>query len=146
MLARMWETRLLIHCWWECKTVQLLWKRQKCPLLFHFYRWGTSATVLYLVSDTTRLRVLLKAEHRVTTCTYISHSVMGASLRPHGLQPSRLLCPWTSPGKNTGVGSLSLLKGIFLTQGSVFCVVCSFFTIWATRVVQIYHIIKQLYS
>ena len=29
-----------------------------------------------------------------------------------------LLCPWDSPGKNTGVGSLSLLQGIFLTQRS----------------------------
>ena len=32
--------------------------------------------------------------------------------------PSMLLCPWNSPGKNTGVGSHSLLQGIFLTQGS----------------------------
>ena len=32
--------------------------------------------------------------------------------------PSRFLCPWDSPGKNTGVGSLSLLQGIFPTQGS----------------------------
>ena len=30
----------------------------------------------------------------------------------------RLLCPWTSPGKNTGVSCHSLLQGIFLTQGS----------------------------
>ena len=30
----------------------------------------------------------------------------------------RLLCPWNSPGKNTGVGSYSLLQGIFLTEGS----------------------------
>ena len=30
----------------------------------------------------------------------------------------RLLCPWNSPGKNTGVGSHSLLQRIFLTQGS----------------------------
>ena len=30
---------------------------------------------------------------------------------------ARLLCPWNSPGKNTGVGSHSLLQGIFLTQG-----------------------------
>ena len=29
---------------------------------------------------------------------------MSNSLRPHGLQPTRLLCPWDSPGKNTGVG------------------------------------------
>ena len=28
------------------------------------------------------------------------------------------LCSWTSPGQNTGVGSCSLLKGIFPTQGS----------------------------
>ena len=31
---------------------------------------------------------------------------------------SRLLCPWNSPGKNIGVGSHSLLQGIFATQGS----------------------------
>ena len=31
--------------------------------------------------------------------------------------PSRLLCPWDSPGKNTGVGCHSLLQGIFPTQG-----------------------------
>ena len=37
---------------------------------------------------------------------------------PHGLQPSRLLCPWSSPGKNTGVGCHFLLQGIFPTQGS----------------------------
>ena len=30
----------------------------------------------------------------------------------------RLLYPWNSPGKNTGVGGHSLLQGIFLAQGS----------------------------
>ena len=39
------------------------------------------------------------------------------TLRPPGLEPTRLLCPWDSPGKNTGVGSHALLQGIFLTQG-----------------------------
>ena len=33
-----------------------------------------------------------------------SRSVMSDSLRPHGLQPNRLLCPWDFPGKSTGVG------------------------------------------
>ena len=43
---------------------------------------------------------------------------MSNSLRPCGLQPSRLLCPWTSsPGTNAGMGNHSLLQGIFLTQG-----------------------------
>jgi len=35
------------------------------------------------------------------------------SLQPHGLYS-----PWNSLGQNTGVGSLSLLQGIFPTQGS----------------------------
>ena len=39
------------------------------------------------------------------------------SLQPRGLQPARLLRPWNSPGKNTGVGSHSFLQGIFPTQG-----------------------------
>ena len=43
---------------------------------------------------------------------------MSESLRPHGLQPARLLYLWNCLGKNTGVGSHSLLWGIFLTQGS----------------------------
>ena len=42
-------------------------------------------------------------------------------LRPHGLWPTRLLCPWDYPGKNTGVGFHFLLQGIFLTQGSNLC-------------------------
>ena len=37
---------------------------------------------------------------------------MSDSLRPHGLYSS-----WNSPDQNTGVGSLSLLQGIFPTQG-----------------------------
>ena len=48
----------------------------------------------------------------------ISHSVMPDSLRPHGLPwPTKLLCPWNSLGKNTGVSCHSLLHGIFPTQG-----------------------------
>ena len=45
-------------------------------------------------------------------------SVMSDSLQPHRLEPTRLLCPWNSPGKNTGVGCHFLLQRIFLTQGS----------------------------
>ena len=38
-------------------------------------------------------------------------------LHPCGLSPTRLLCPWDFPGKNTGVGCHFLLQGIFPTQG-----------------------------
>ena len=37
-------------------------------------------------------------------------SVVSDSVRPHGLQPNRLLRPWDSPGKNTGVGCHFLLQ------------------------------------
>ena len=42
-----------------------------------------------------------------------SRSAVSISLLPH-----RLYSPWNSLGQNTGVGSLSLCQGIFLTQGS----------------------------
>ena len=64
-----------------------------------------------------------------------SHSVVSDSFRPHGLQS-----PWNSLGQNTGVGSLSLLQGIFQprdwTQFSR--IAGGFFTSWATREVQEY--------
>ena len=39
-----------------------------------------------------------------------SLSVVSDSSRPHGLQPTRLLHPWDSPGKNTGVECHCLLQ------------------------------------
>ena len=39
-------------------------------------------------------------------------------LQPHGLKSTKLLCPWDSPSKNTGVGCHFLLQGIFPIQGS----------------------------
>ena len=45
-------------------------------------------------------------------------SVMFQSLRPHGLQPTRLLCPWDAPGKNTRGDCHAHLPGFFATQGS----------------------------
>ena len=47
----------------------------------------------------------------------VSHSVLPNVLRPQRLQPARLLWQWNSPGKNTGVGSHSLLQGILSAQG-----------------------------
>ena len=43
---------------------------------------------------------------------------MSGSLWSHGLWPTRLLYPWNSPGKNTGVGCHALLQAIFPTQVS----------------------------
>ena len=40
----------------------------------------------------------------------LSHSVVSNSLQPHGLEPTRLLCPWDSPSKNIGVRCHALLQ------------------------------------
>ena len=50
-------------------------------------------------------------------CVCSVTSVMLDSLWPHGLCAARLLCPWGSSGKNTGVGCRPLLQGIFSIQG-----------------------------
>ena len=56
---------------------------------------------------------LFSSGHAVLSC-----SVVSDSLWSHGLQPATPLCPWDSPGRNTGVGCHTLLQGIFPTQGS----------------------------
>ena len=54
-----------------------------------------------------------QASYFSLSCESESHPVMSSSLWPHVLYS-----PWNSPGQNTGVGSRSLLQGIFPTQGS----------------------------
>ena len=68
------------------------------------------------------------AEWSSIICMHVSGvcvcSVMSDSVQPRGLQPARLLCPWDSPGKNTGVGCHVLLQGTFPTQGLNPCFLC----------------------
>ena len=84
-----------IHCWWECKLMQPLWR--------------------------TVWRFLKRTKNRIAMCVCCS-SVQSLSCvqlfaTPWTI-PARVLCPWNSPSKNTGVGSHSLLQGIFPTLGS----------------------------
>ena len=55
---------------------------------------------------------LIKSQNNHSGRESESCSVVSDALQPHGLYS-----PWNSPGQNTGVGSLSLLQGIFPTQG-----------------------------
>ena len=70
-------------------------------------------------------RTLLTApgDHQRVCVSTLSRSVR-STLRPHGLEPARLLCPWDSPGKNPGVDCHVLLQGIFPTQWSNPCLLC----------------------
>ena len=49
---------------------------------------------------------------------------MSESVRPHRRQPTRLLCPWDSPGKNTGVGCDFLLQCMKLKSQSEVVQLC----------------------
>ena len=92
-----------------------IWTYNKMRLfatLFPFHKWENWGS----------RKMPNKSNSKKSEC--VSHSVMCDTLQRYGLQPTRLLCPWASPGKNTGVGSHSLLQGIFPTQGSnlhLFC-------------------------
>ena len=51
-----------------------------------------------------------------------SRSVVSNPQQPHGLQPSRLLHPWDSPGKSTGVGCHCLLRqAVYMELNSMAC-------------------------
>ena len=88
---------------------------------------------------------------------------MSNSLQPHGLQPTRLFCPWDSPGKNTGVGlpcsppghlpnpgikPVSLtspsLAGGFSTTNATWEAPCMFICIFMYRASQVAQWVKDL--
>ena len=74
-----------------------------------------------------RMDFLKKRLNCIVYVCMLSNLIMSNSLHPCGLQPARLLCPWDSSGKNTGVCCHALLRGIFLTQGSnlqLLCLLC----------------------
>ena len=73
-------------------------------------------------------------KYTVIVCVW-SRLVMSDSLRPWELYPTRILCPWNSPDKNTGVGCHFLLQGSSQTRDRtpVSCIAGRRFILWATR-------------
>ena len=74
------------------------WVRTSCHAHNSFIKHG----VCYYPHVTGESEIL--AQSCLTLCDPMDH------------KPARLLCPWNSPGKNTGVGCHFLLQGIFPTQ------------------------------
>ena len=74
------------------------------------------------MQEPSRTRILwqwltaLENFHSFFCCCLVTKHV--CLLQPHGLEPAGLLCPQDFPGENTGVGSHSLLWGVFPIQGS----------------------------
>ena len=95
---------------------RLLWLWIFLVLFHNLHFWAPSwmchSLKPKLVTSLSFLSVLVQSEGETVSCSFTSDS-----LRPHRLYPTRLLCPWDSPGKNTGVGSHSLLQGSVPIQG-----------------------------
>ena len=97
------------------KRIFLSWHIQISPL-FSFTEMWAWLYYIWLRSKGWGLKwcwCFYSHTHNPTNHESESCSVMSDSLWPHGLYSL-----WNSPGQNTGVGSLSLLQGIFPTQGS----------------------------
>ena len=89
----------------------LRWKFALCFPLIYFMIAGISLTVLGISLLILKANTLLLMKWRSE-----NHSIVASPLGPHGLYS-----PWNSPGQNTGLGSCSLLQGIFSTHGSNPC-------------------------
>ena len=103
------EKGTLLHSWWGWKLIQPVWR-----------------TVQRLLK---KKQLGIKPPHDPAIPLLVIYpervcSVTSNSLWPHRLYPTRLLCPWNFPGKNTGVGCHFLLQGPFQPrdQTHVFCV------------------------
>ena len=87
----------------QCSFTSFVMKRMRCP-------WSDRAlagdrSLDFTPSPGWCLVKVLLTQSCPTLCDPVAYS------------PARLLCPWDSPGKNTGVGCHSLLQGIFPNQG-----------------------------
>ena len=81
---------------------------------------------------------LVRSRVRVCVCVCVLCSVVSNSLWSRGLQLTRFLCLWDSPGRNTGVGCYFLLQEIFLTQGSNPHLLCLLH--WQTDSLPLHHL------
>ena len=85
--------------------------------MFYMYNVIYKHMHIFLKSAKTHIKMWVVQDvmciHPYAHMHRLSHSVMSNSLQPYGLSPSRLLRPWDSPGKNTGVGCHALLQESF---------------------------------
>ena len=104
------------------------------PIGWNWRNTANSFRVSGLEDRQTFVELILSASHSLTSrrSSSASHSVVPDSLWPHGLWSSRLLSPWDSPDKNTGVGWHSLLRESSWPRDWtwVSCIARRFFTVW----------------
>ena len=99
-----WTEELWGYSQWGHKCVWHGWATNSISIECFFSCWGTEAAHLLQELNTTNV---VKGQE-LTCCVC---SAMANSLGPHGLWPTRLLCPWDFPGKNAGAGCISFSRG-----------------------------------
>ena len=123
----------------KCSLQQCLTATEKGKLEEHANTWGRCPKYIKC-QRASRIRI------KITSLAYtwgkmtayvcvLSRSAVSNSLQPHGLQPTRLLSPWDSPGKNTGVGCLPFSAGSSRPRDQTWVsfIADGFFTLRATR-------------
>ena len=114
--------------WWYIKMPLL-----KCPLMWIYWNLCIGASSRESPGDyqihccLKHVCVCMCVHVYVCVCVCVSCLVMSDSVRPTGLWPTTLLCPWDPPGKNTGVDCHALLKSQALTK-PYWKGICSHFT------------------
>ena len=87
--------------------------RKMPKMIPRFLFWGTEHGILKYIWHKT----IYHLRYTLHYMCVLRCSVVSDSLWPQGLQSAKLLCPWNSLGKDTGVGFHFLPWGIFPTQG-----------------------------
>ena len=111
---------LTVCVWWTLTSVfTSLPLKTYLSGCFLFYLLSSSLSFFRLICPTSSSQVITAFIPNICSPIFssssVSHSVVSDSLRPHELELTRLLCPWDSAGRNTGVGCCFLLQEIFLT-------------------------------
>ena len=93
--------------------INIMWKKCADFVIYHKHLTNSGKVKFYYFSFLNTSINPVHTSHTILSyCVYCSF--MSDSLRPHGLQPTRLFCPQDSPGKNTAVGCHFLLHDIQL--------------------------------
>ena len=118
---------------------------------FHSIRWSPCFSSWLRPCSTTRLRCAPGSithssspgwARWVCVCVCVQLLSLVRLLATHGLQPTRLLCLWDIPGKNTGVGCPFLFQEIFPAQGSNLCLLSPLF--WQVGSLPLSHLGSQV--
>ena len=117
----LWSCQTLCHCMDCCPPGSSVRGTSQARILEHLELNQKSSSLIDLLSllegsvlpqISGYLAVLKPQLYHQFRLVQFSCSVVSDSLPPHGLSPTRLLCPWDFPDKNAGVGCHFLLQGI----------------------------------